>query len=320
MQLSQEIITAPAAAVLDSGEHLFWSSDPDESLRKSIEEIGQTTPVLAQETEGGLELISGHARLAALREQNIPVMIRLVMDADTRDKGLLYLTDNSHRVLDDGMRLAALRYFAELMNPKELVSDILPRLGVKPKSKDAKLFKTWLTLNSEWHDALFAGNVPLAAGAILARMTDADRAAVLPLFTAISWSRSNAVNVLTWLFEASKMRETDVAAVLADSGMNDISAQGLSPKDAIAKFVAAAKAIRFPELGKLQDTFSKAAREITAGTKWRMIQPNNFETGGSELTIQVKDAKQLAQAIKDLEAMAGLTPWETVWKLGGGND
>ncbi|MDC0336335.1 hypothetical protein OAN24_05535, partial [Pseudodesulfovibrio sp.] len=67
MQLSQEIITASSDSIHDTGSHLFWTTEPDEILANSIEEIGQTTPLLAQETANGLELIAGHARLAVLR-------------------------------------------------------------------------------------------------------------------------------------------------------------------------------------------------------------------------------------------------------------
>lgn len=320
MQLSQEIITAPATAIKTDGDHLFWTSVPSDSLTASITSLGQTVPVLAQETENDLELITGHARITVLRSLNRPAMVRLVQEADALEKGLLYLADNAQAVLDDGMRLAALRYFRPLMDEKTLRSDILPRLGVKPKSKDAKLFAAWLDLDDSWHELLQAGHIPLATGTILTRMNEADRSAVKPLFETFSWSRSNAVNILTWLFESAKMQATTIADVMENSGATGILKEGLSPKDAIARLTAAARAVRYPELQKLQETFAATARDITAGTRWRMNQPNNFETGGSELSIQIKNTAQLEQAVNDLAAMAKLPSWGTLWKLGGSND
>ena len=320
MQLSNETRNAPANAIDSTGNHLFWSRTPEESLIKSISDFGQVAPILVRDTEHGLELIAGHGRLAALHQQGSLVLMRMV-NADTDiEKGLLYMTDNSQRPLDDGMRLAALRYFHPLMDTKGLQSDIMPRLGVKPKSKDAKLFLAWLELPSIWQANLVAGRVPLAAAAPLARMDNADRSAVEPLFTSFSWSRSNAVNILNWLFESSKMTDSPVADVMDKAGMNDIMRQGLSPKDTIARLTASANEARYPELSKLQNHFATTARELSAGTKWRIIQPNNFETNGAEITIQIKDAEQLLQAVTDLEAMAQLSPWQEIWKLGGKND
>lgn len=320
MQLSQEIITASVSSLKTTGTHLFWPVKPSEALSKSIEEFGQMTPVLAMETEDGLELIAGQARAEALRALELPVMVRLVTNANAIDKGRLYLTDNAHRVLDDGMKLNALAYFRPLMDEKTLVSDIFPRLGIKPKSKDAKLFLTWLDLDETWQAHLCSGHVPLAAGGPLSRMDATERKAIEPLFANFSWSRSNAVNILTWLFETAKMQSKSMAEIMEGAGLNAILKEGLSPKDAIAKLTAAGRVARYPELSRLQEEFSRAAREITAGTKWRMTQPNNFETGGSELIIQVKNADQLAKAVKDLEAMSELSPWKTIWNLGGYDD
>ena len=320
MQLSHEIITASPASIHDNGDHLFWSAKPANALTDSIREFGQTTPLLVQETDNGLELIAGHARLAVLREMGQPALVRLVLDADATDKGLLYFTDNSLRPMDDAMRLAALRYFRPLMDEKTLRSDIMQRLGIKPKSKDAKLFLIWLDMPKNWQDHLAAGHVPLAAGAVLARMDETDRAVVEPIFAGFSWSRSNAVNMLTWLFETAKMTDAPMIDVIESVGVKDIMSQGLSPKDTIARLTTAAKLTRYPEISRLQNTFTKAASEITAGTKWRLNQPNNFETGGAELTIQVKDAALLSKAVQDLETMATLSPWQELWKLGGKND
>lgn len=319
MRLTNEIITTSAARMTTDGDHLFWAAKPEQQLLQSISEFGQTTPVLAQKTVDGMELITGYGRLAVLRELDQPVTVHLVEEADAIQKGLLYIADNAMRPLDDGMRLSALRYFARHMDDHQIRTEILPRLEIKPKSKDAKLLMTWLELPEDWQNHLAHGNAPLAAGPALARMDEKDRNAVEPLFADISWSRSNGVNLLTWLFETGKMTGATIAEVMKDAGMDDIWKQGLSPKDTIARLTAAARVARYPELTRLQDAFAKYARELTAGSRWRLVQPNNFETGGAELSIQVKNAEQLAQAVKDLESMASLSPWQKIWQLGGKN-
>lgn len=315
-----EIFTVGSTSIATTGLHLFWSDKPDESLKDSLMEIGQTTPVLVCEGENGLELVAGHARLTLLTETGNPILARMVEDATPVDKGLLYLADNMQRPVDDGMRLKALAYFAPLMDAKALSRDILPRLGVKPKSKDAKLLAAWLDQPKQWQDLLISGNVPLAAATPLGRMDAAEQETVFPLFENYSWSRSNAVNLLNWLFETARMTASSVKDVIEQAGMNAIMSQGLSPKDTIARLSAAARTARYPELTKLQTSFAEAAGEIVAGTRWRMVQPNNFETGGSELTIQVKDATQLRRAVEDLQTMEKSPAWEKIWKLGSSNE
>ncbi|NDV17876.1 hypothetical protein GO013_00395 [Pseudodesulfovibrio sp. JC047] len=320
MHLSNEIFTVSADTLDASGAHLFWTAKPETSLLNSIEEFGQATPILVCQSPEGLVLIAGHARLTALSTHGLPVLARMVEDVTEMDKGLLYLTDNLHRSLDDGMRLKALEYFAPLMDDKTLKNDILPRLGIKPKSKDARLLLEWLTMDADWQALLKTGHIPLALATVLSRMTTEDREAIHSLFTGFSWSRSNAVNMVNWLFETAKMRDKAVQDVMLDAGVTTILSQGLSPKDAIARLTTAARLARYPELTKLQDRFTAAAGEITSGTRWRMNQPNNFETGGAELTVQIKDAEQLERAVVEMADIAKASAWEKVWKLGSGND
>ena len=102
--------------------------------------------------------------------------------------------------------------------------------------------------------------------------------------------------------------------------MADILGQGLSPKDAIARLTACARQARYPELNRLQARYGEAAAEITTGTRWRMAQPDNFETGSSVLSVQVKTPEQLARAVAELEELAASPAWAGLWNLGSGND
>jgi ParB family chromosome partitioning protein len=320
LQLTSEIFTSPAQAIHTGGGHLFWSGNISESLKNSIAEFGQSAPVLVYNGEHGPTLAAGSARLAVLDELGRPVLARMIEGADDISLGLLYLADNAHRQLDDAMRFKALRYFAPLMDQAALARDVLPRLGVRAKSKDARLLLDWLGLPEAWQELLGSGNLPLAAGMVLARMNDADRDAVMPLFAGMSWSRSNAVNVLTWLYEAARMAGCPVAEVMDRAGMSALLDQGLSPKDAIARLCAAARQVRHPELTRLRERFDAAARTVTGGTAWKLVQPDNFETDGAELSVRIKNPDQLARAVKELQGLADNPAWETVFHPGGDND
>jgi len=320
LPLSLELRTLPAEAVRSGGGHILWPAAPAPELIESLRSAGQTAPVLVRETGDGPELVAGHARLEGLRNLGLPVLARTVTAPGPLEAGLLYLADNAARPLDDAMRLAAVRFFAPLMDRDGLARDLLPRLGVRPGSKDARLLLAWLDLPRPWPDHLAAGRVPLAAGEVLARMAPEDRDGAAPFFADLAWSRSNAVNLLTWLYEAGKMTGAPVAEVARRAGMDEVPTQGLSPKDAMARLTALARQARYPALSALQAEFDRAAREITAGTAWRMAQPNNFETGGSELAVQVKTPAQLAKALEDLKDVAAQPGWARLWNLGGSRD
>ncbi|MEZ7198403.1 hypothetical protein [Pseudodesulfovibrio karagichevae] len=320
MQLTSEIFMSSTKAIHTGGGHLFWSGSISESLKDSIAEFGQSAPVLVYNGTEGPTLAAGGARLAILAELDRPVLARMVEGADDVSLGLLYLADNAHRQLDDAMRFKAVQYFAPLLDRADLEQDILPRLGVRAKSKDARLLLDWLSLPEAWRELLGSGTLPLASGMVLARMNDADRDAVMPLFAGMTWSRSNAVNVLTWLYEAARMAGCPVAEVMDRAGMPALLDQGLSPKDAIARLCAAARQVRHPELSRLRERFEAAARTVTGGTAWKLAQPDNFETDGAELSVRVKDPDHLARAVEELQRMADNPAWKTVFHPGGDND
>ncbi|WP_285906305.1 hypothetical protein [Pseudodesulfovibrio pelocollis] len=320
MHLSNETVTAPASAIRTAGAHLFWAAEPSPGLIRSMARHGQAQAVLVRETADGLALVAGYARVAAQGQLGQPVLARLVETADPVELGLLYLADNSLRPLDDAMRLAALRYFRLLLDDAQLAGEVLPCLGVTPGSRDAKLLADWLTLADSWQGHLAAGRVPLAAGTVLTRMDEADRLAVAPFFAELSWSRSNAVNLLTWLYEASKMTGRPVAEVMADSGMSHGPLRELSPKDAMARLTALAREARQPTLRAMQTRFDTAARKLVADTRWRVAQPDNFETNGVELTVRIADPGQLEQAVHDLQAMADRPHWHQLWDTTADHD
>ena len=316
MQLTNDFSTASAAALTRFADHAFWTDEPDQALMDSLAEHGQLNPVLVRDAPDGPTPVAGFARIAALRQTDRPALLRTVVADTPLDRALFYLADNSHRTLDDAMRVAALAHFRPLVDHDRLSTDILPRLGVAPKSKDARLLLTWLDLPETWRDHLAAGRVPLAAGTALIRMAPDDLDAVAPLFAELSWSRSNGVNLLAWLYETGRMRGEPVETVMQHAGMNDLLDGNLSPKDVMRKLVATAHQVRHPHFAALQSRFERTARELTAGTRWRIEQPNHFETGGADLRVQVKTPEELARSVEELETMATQPQWDALWKLG----
>lgn len=320
MLLSNEIIAIQPKTLNRKGKHLFWAAAPDKFLLQSLREFGQTMPVLAEETDKGMSLVTGHARVAALSEQGTPVLARMVRGADPISRGLLYLADNAQRPLDDGMRLDAMLYFSEWMDSKRLSAEILPRLGVRPGSKDAKALFTWLGMPEAWRVHLKAGRVPLASSTILARLKQDELDALEPFFSQLSWSRSNGVNFLTWLYEGARMHDCGIAQALEQAELPGMLTLGLSPKDTIARLSASARAYRFPDLTELQSRFTTLSRELSAGTVWRVGQADNFETGGVEISARIKNDGQLAKALSDLGIISESPLWERLFALGRSDD
>lgn len=292
----------PAAGIDVSGTWLFWSQPPSPALRRSLECHGQLVPVLVDASGPRPVLVAGSARVAALAELGREVLCLDLGVQDWLARGLVYVQSNLGRELADWHTVAAMRYFAAL--PQADLGPALEGLGLEPRSKKLRLVRSWLALPLHWDLFLAAGNVPLACAELLDGFAPDDLEAVEPLFAGLSWSRGNAVNVLTWLREIcarDAIRAKDVLAACKTAG---ILAAGLSPKDAMARVIQELRRRRYPLLSTMERDFSDAARRVAAGTRWRLVQPDCFESDAIEIGARLGSVSELRAASAELARMA----------------
>jgi len=296
-----------------AGSWLFWAREPDQRLIASLSGLGQTTPVIVERGTRPLSLIAGHARVRALKDLSRPVLA-VSADANPTEKGLLYLASNTGRPLTSGMRLQALRYFERLLPEEDLGSVVGPYLGLSPHEREWELLCKWLRLPRALDAYLIQGNLPLETALILARLGPLELEALSPFFSDLRWSKSNAVNLFTWLWEAGQARSCGLDQLLEPEGFTEILNQNLSPKDAMARLSAKARGLRYPTLSRLEEDFAEASRGLSAGTAWEVAPSKNFEARAVTLSARIKDRDQLIKAVQDLENMAKSGVWETLWE------
>lgn len=299
-------VTRVCVEALDvSGRHLFWAEEPSAALRASIRDVGQLEPILARFAQDKWRVVSGYKRVRALAGTGAGVLVMEPANApDPITDGLLYLHANAHRPLDDVMRLRALRYFAKYMDKQALNARIAPLLGTEPRSGAWQRLCTWLELPAGWDDLFGAGHLPLAAGPFLAKLETRDLDALGPYFRDLKWSRSLAVQWLTFLMETSRREATAPAALLADCGMPEILAAKLSPQDKLQRMFARARALRYPALAGLEQRFYALRKELTGSSRWELIPSEGFEHDAVELRLRARGAAQVRRAARDLERMA----------------
>lgn len=281
---------------------MFWSLPPSPALRLSLERHGQLVPVLVDASGSRPVLVAGSARVAALAELGRDVLCLDLGAQDTLARGLVYVQTNVGRELTDWQIVAAMRYFAAV--PQADQGPALEVLGLEPRSKKLRLVRSWLSLPQHWDRYLAAGSVPLACADLLEGFAASDLEAVEPLFAGLSWSRGNAVNVLTWLKEICARDALRAAEVLAACAAADILASGLSPKDAMARITQEVRRRRYPLLSAMERDFSGAARQVTSGTCWRLIQPDCFESDAIEIGARLGSVSELRAASAELARMA----------------
>lgn len=301
-QACATILRCAASEIDAKGSWLFWSAPPSPTLRGSLERHGQLVPVLIDTGSGRPVLVAGTARLAILAELGREVVCLDLGALSDEARGLAFAQSNAGREPTDGQIVQAMRYFLAL--PDCDMAAVLETLGLDARSKRLRLVRSWLRLPLRWDALLGSGAVPLACADLLEMFAPEELEALEPLFAGLSWSRGNAVNVLTWIREVGRRDGVGVGAVLAAAGLEAILAAGLSPKDAMTRITQEVRRLRYSGLTGMERDFAEAARRVSAGTRWRLTQPDFFESDAVELSVRVTSADELRKVGAELVRMA----------------
>jgi ParB family chromosome partitioning protein len=304
-----------AASDIDvGGPWLFWSAPPSLSLRRSLESLGQLVPVLVDGSGARPVLVAGSARVTVLAELGREVLCLDLGATNGLIRGIAYAQSNAGRETSDGQVVLAMRYFQTLPDADQ--ESVFNALGLEPRSKRLRLVRSWLSLPAHWDAFLCAGAVPLACADLLEAFSSEDRDSLEALFVSLSWSRGNAVNVLTWIREICLRDGVSVAGVLEGAGVKDILAGGLSPKDAMSRITQEVRLLRYPALSGMERDFQEAARAISGGTRWKVTQPDLFESDAVELSVRLTSPAELGAASQELARIAAREDLDTLFCAG----
>ena len=127
--------------------------------------------------------------------------------------------------------------------------------------------------------------------------------------------RNAAQNLLRWLGEAARARACGVAELIREHGLDSAADEKLSPNDAIAALLAAAKAIRYPALSGIEERFSATAAQLVKGSPWRAHPSQNFESDDVRIEAKIGSRQELARALESLTRMRDSAIWETLWAI-----
>lgn len=310
-----------------SGDSLFWDSPPDDALARSLAEMGQMVPALAEIVDDRPRILAGRARVLALRRlPGRTLEARIIAwpgpgcgASPEVWRGLVYLASNMGRAVDEAMLVKAGRYFAAHIPVPEFLRLAGPYLGPALRAGSRRL-TDWLSLPPAADELLFSGAVPLAGAQVLAGMDGDDLAALRPWLTAARWSANTLTRFVTPLREAARASGRRLSETAGEGLAGVGTDQGLSPNDLIARLAAAAKRARYPVLTDLEERFAALARGISRGTAFTLSPSRGFESDAVTLELRAADAATLRQAAADLARMAAHPDWQALWSLARGQD
>jgi ParB family transcriptional regulator, chromosome partitioning protein len=285
---------------------LFWSRTFDDRLLHSLEVYGQLVPVLATFEGDRLCLLAGQRRVKALGKLGLPVLTLICSEDSPLQRGVIYLESNHSEQLDDGALIRALRYFFTCTQD---LTSIARLLGISAQSRQWNLLVDWLDLPQSWDELVVKGHVPLVLANLLTRFAPEDLKSLQKYFKDMSWSRNNAVHLVTWIWEVSRSRGCSPATLMQELEFEAISELDLSPKDTMTRILDTLRAARYPRLCHQEREFRKRSQDVVAGSGWRLVQPDQFETRSVEFATRVSSPQELDARVHELAGIARDKVW-----------
>ncbi len=315
----------PRDADLSSGS-LFWDTEPDDALCRSLDEMGQMVPALAEIVDDRPRLLAGRRRALALRRLPGRTLAAMVLEwpgpgcglSPEVWRGMVYLATNMGRAVTEAMLVQAGRYFQKHVPIPDVVRLAGPYLGQALAAGPRRL-TAWLALPPAADGLLFSGHVPLAGAKALAGMDEHDLTALWPWLFAARWSANTLAAFVTPLREAARASGRTLAQVAEVALAGLVPGPDLSPNDLLSRLTAAARQTRYPTLTGLEERFERAARGITRDTGFVLRPSRGFESDAVTLELRAADKTTLAQAAADLARMAADPGFEELWSLARGD-
>lgn len=291
-----------------TGPWLVWSEAPSPERTASLTRSGILSPILVDASQEPALLVDGLARLRVAQDQILCLDVGPLSPQRRLER---HLAANSHKPRTEARLVTAARTARAL----EMAWDeVLSLLAVHPHSKTARLLAAWLSLPASWDQWIVRGHACLTVAPILAKLPPDDLTALTPVVAAYAWSQASLAQLVSWLQETAQRTEQPLRDLVSCLGIE--AAGQLSPKDAMARILEAARRLRYPELCRLEEAWHAAAKSIGLPRPWRMERTDQFETGHVELRLRVTRPEDVAAAAKALERCARHPGWAALMEIG----
>jgi ParB-like chromosome segregation protein Spo0J len=263
-------------------------------LTQSIRRIGVTTPPVVQKTNNGeYRLVSGFARLTALRETGQSETICRVFPPDVSPQDLLLFAVEDN-MLTRGLNLVeqslAVNKLLEYMDEAEIIETLLPLLGRKTARAVLQRLLHFSELPRGVSDALASGAVPEKAVLALEPLSDSEQELAVERMIALGLSTGNCRDFAKLVAEICGRDKITLDTLLADFD-DEITGSELIEK---------LRAIRNPILDSLRRSHRQALAELGLPARANWTPPPNFEGQRHRMTLDADNAEGFRRAVREI--------------------
>jgi len=288
----------PLEEIRGEDETFRISFSPDLSpLINSLRMVGQLSPLLVREGEGGYQLISGFKRWEAMGEVGIgeaEVVVVKVGDLEAEKLAVGHNLPQGMNLIEKARALEGFRRFG--MPEEESISQWLPLFGLQPHRKLYLKLLGLLRLPRGLQEYIAKEALPLSLASLFPLLEEEAQREVVPLLWALRPGGSKLREIITHLLEVSQREGISPAQLLKESRGIWGEGERARPQrmDELRRWL---RQRRLPLFSHLEERFSRLRASLRLPPRVSFHPPPFFEGEDFRIELRFRDREELRSLI-----------------------
>ena len=302
----------PHQSILADSLTDFSLSPPSENLKKSIFELGITSPLslLRVDKTESFRIICGHRRVSiskSLGFQDVPARV-IEGNIDSTACLKVNILDNmDHRIYSDIEKGRIINKLLETgLVDSELIESFLPLMGIQPSKKLMDDFFKTNQLSKSLQLILHENNISVRVFSILFKWNESDREALEKLIAPLQLGVNKWREFLELVDETARRENNSPGGMLEHDDLNSIMDNNEIPihkkYDSICHVL---KLRRFPVISEMQKKFFLALDKLDLDPRTKIRAAKYFENDEIKIEIKFSRQKDLLAQVEKLSNTAG---------------
>ncbi len=291
---------------IDTSPYRLSESDNSESaaLLASIKVSGILTPLIAYQSDTGIQLIDGFKRCFCAQQlgiQSLPVTL-LAGDGELMSRLMIVLHERQTILLSNAAaRSRFLRLAHELGLDRAELETLIKLLGLPAHDKLIRQYLAISQLPDQVLDYCLEKNFSLKQCFHLSKHP---RELVIQLFewkSRLHLTASVIEEVLNNFKDILRVEELSMADLLAEAGLQQVIQSPGSPQEITQRLRQWARLRRFPMLSEIQTRMQQYQREMVLPNQLKLEWDDSLERQELRLAIRIKQPDEWPELIKQLQ-------------------
>ena len=280
-----------------------------EPLVDSVARVGVLSPLHLRRTASlaPLQLVAGSKRLSAAAQAGlatVPALIHEASELPEKQAFLLAVHDNlacrSFNAVEKARVLRRLRDDFQYSD-EALIEGFCPLLDLPPRADTLRAYCTLATQDDALQAATVDSALPVDVALWAGGLDQADRQAVLPMFTSLQLGSNRAQECAAHIDEVCQRDACTAAALLERLGiaalLADVQRSGPQKREAVRN---ALRQARYPQLTAHEQRYREAARRLRLPPAVSLRAPPYFENSQYQVSFSFSRKQELRNAAQRL--------------------